>query len=54
MSWVRGVPDHPSLVGALCPNCHKEVHHGGHVEQLNKSLRKRLESGLGGVGAVSE
>lgn len=49
-----GGADHPSLVGALCPNCHKEVHHGEHGEQLNKSLRKRLENGLGGVGAVSE
>ena len=50
----EGGADHPSLVGAVCPNCHKEIHHGKRGEDLNELLRKRLEKGLADVGAVSE
>ena len=40
-----GGPDHPAHVIALCPNCHREVHHGADGEKLNKEfidwLRKK-------------
>jgi 5-methylcytosine-specific restriction protein A len=50
----EGGADHPSLVGAICPNCHREIHYGKHGDDLNKQLRRRLESGLGDVGAVDD
>jgi 5-methylcytosine-specific restriction protein A len=31
-------PDHPRWVGATCPNCHREVHHGEHGAELNQRL----------------
>jgi 5-methylcytosine-specific restriction enzyme A len=40
-----GGPDHPRLVGAVCPNCHREMHHIGgrlaknhHLQQYPGSL----------------
>ena len=35
-------PDHPRWVGAVCPSCHREIHHGvdGHVKNL--ALKQRL------------
>lgn len=39
-----GGPDHPRWVGAVCPNCHKEVHHGEHGQDLNGRLEKYLHS----------
>jgi 5-methylcytosine-specific restriction protein A len=35
-------PDHPRWVGAVCPSCHRNIHHGkdGHV--LNEKLIARL------------
>lgn len=48
----EGGADHPSLVAAVCPACHKEIHYGRHGDTLNEELRARLESGLGDVGAV--
>lgn len=50
----EGGADHPSLVAAVCPNCHKEIHYGKRGENLNERLRKRLEEGLGDVGAGDE
>lgn len=50
----EGGADHPSLVGAVCPNCHREIHHGKRGDDLNEQLRQRLEKGLGDVGAVDE
>lgn len=33
-----GGPDHPAHVIALCPNCHREVHHGADGEKLNEKF----------------
>ena len=35
-------PDHPRWVGAVCPNCHREIHHGLNGERLNRGLEERL------------
>lgn len=34
--------DHPQYVGAVCPNCHREIHSGVDGEKLNEKLKKRL------------
>lgn len=44
-----GGPDHPAWVGAVCPNCHREIHHGQRGTMKNKELRakiERLETGI--------
>ena len=35
-------PDHPRWVAALCPNCHRRVHHGEDGDQLNRRLEARI------------
>lgn len=37
-----GGPDHPRWVGAVCPNCHREIHHGMKGELLNHKLEARI------------
>lgn len=37
-----GGPDHPRWVGAVCPNCHKEVHHGENGQAKNDKLKEQL------------
>ena len=37
-----GGPDHPRWVIALCPNCHRQVHHGQNAEAYNARLTSRL------------
>jgi 5-methylcytosine-specific restriction enzyme A len=37
-----GGPDHPRWVAAVCPNCHKEIHHGVRGEEKNNSLQTYL------------
>jgi 5-methylcytosine-specific restriction enzyme A len=37
-----GGPDHPRWVGAVCPNCHSEIHHGIHGEEKNQRLQRAL------------
>lgn len=37
-------PDHPRWVGAICPNCHREIHHGRKGGLLNTQLQLRLIS----------
>lgn len=37
-----GGPDHPRWVAAICPNCHREIHHGKNGEALNERLKKKL------------
>ena len=36
-------PDHPRAVAALCPNCHREAHHGERAASMAAALRARLE-----------
>jgi 5-methylcytosine-specific restriction protein A len=33
-----GGPDDPAFVGAICPNCHREIHHGKAGKDLNQKL----------------
>lgn len=44
-----GGADHPDLVVAVCPNCHREIHYGSDGDQLNEALRERLEQGSGSI-----
>jgi len=37
-----GGPDHPRWVGAVCPNCHREVHHGADGAEKNRRLQQYL------------
>jgi len=42
-----GGPDHPRWVGGICPNCHREIHHGVNGVTINRALEDRL-------GAIEE
>ena len=46
----KGGKDHPGKVVALCPTCHKRVHHGEDGQQMNRAIRKKLNNGLGDIG----
>jgi len=37
-----GGPDHPRWVGAICPNCHSEIHFGMNGENKNRQLQDYL------------
>lgn len=37
-----GGPDHPRWVGAVCPNCHREVHYGANGVEKNRNLQRHL------------
>jgi len=37
-----GGPDHPRWVGAVCPNCHQEIHHGAERDEKNRGLQRHL------------
>ena len=37
-------PDHPRWVGAICPNCHREIHHGDAGSSKNDALKELLGS----------
>lgn len=37
-----GGPDDPRHVGAICPNCHREIHHGKNGTAKNSALEKYL------------
>jgi 5-methylcytosine-specific restriction protein A len=37
-------PDHPRWVAAICPNCHREIHHGSTGEGKNAALIELLGS----------
>ena len=37
-----GGPDHPSWVAAICPNCHREIHHGKDGAEINGALGKKI------------
>lgn len=38
-----GGPDHPDNVIAICPNCHRRVHHGEDGETFNKRLKEERQ-----------
>lgn len=35
-------PDHPRWVAALCPNCHRRVHHANDGDRFNQMLAARI------------
>lgn len=37
-----GGPDHPRWVAAICPNCHREIHHGKDGKAKNQHLQQYL------------
>jgi 5-methylcytosine-specific restriction enzyme A len=37
-----GGPDDPRWVGGICPNCHREIHHGATGKELNEKLELYL------------
>lgn len=39
-----GGPDHPDHVIALCPNCHRRVHHGADGAAFNEELQRKIQS----------
>ncbi len=39
-----GGPDVPDSVAAICPNCHREVHHGANGKTLNNTLSDRVKT----------
>lgn len=39
-----GGPDNPSNVAAICPNCHREAHHGVHRDRIAETLTQRIRS----------
>jgi 5-methylcytosine-specific restriction protein A len=38
-----GGPDHPQHVVALCPNCHRQVHHGDNGDEYNQRLARKVK-----------
>jgi len=39
-----GGPDDPRFMGAVCPNCHREIHHGKNGQKRNSELQARVAS----------
>lgn len=37
-----GGPDHPRWVAAICPNCHRHIHHGEAGPKLNEELAGKI------------
>lgn len=37
-----GGPDHPRYVGAVCPDCHREIHYGMYGAAKNSALQRQL------------
>ena len=37
-----GGPDDPRFMGAICPNCHREIHHGANGIKRNLELQERV------------
>jgi 5-methylcytosine-specific restriction enzyme A len=36
-------PDHPKWVGAICPNCHQEMHYGENGVEKNRQLQQYVD-----------
>jgi 5-methylcytosine-specific restriction protein A len=41
-NMMRG-PDAREFVAAVCPNCHREVHHGANGKSLNEKLASLIQ-----------
>jgi 5-methylcytosine-specific restriction protein A len=39
-----GGPDDPRFMAAVCPNCHREIHHGKHGRNINERLQSAVSS----------
>ncbi|WP_136475490.1 HNH endonuclease signature motif containing protein [Pseudomonas sp. DG56-2] len=39
-----GGPDHPMYIGAICPSCHREIHHGLDGESKNEALKAYVKA----------
>lgn len=39
---MDGGPDDPRFMGAVCPNCHREIHHGVNGRERNLELQVRI------------
>jgi 5-methylcytosine-specific restriction protein A len=39
-----GGPDHPLWVAALCPNCHRRVHHGADGTEFNEQVAQSIRA----------
>lgn len=39
-----GGPDSPDSVAAVCPNCHREIHHGVNGKARNDDLARRIKA----------
>jgi 5-methylcytosine-specific restriction enzyme A len=39
-----GGPDDPRMMGAVCPNCHRQIHHGAKGRELNSKLQARIDA----------
>jgi len=37
-----GGPDHPAFVAAICPTCHRRIHHGEDGDSINAELLVRI------------
>lgn len=37
-------PDDPRFMGAICPNCHREIHHGQSGPKINAALQERISA----------
>jgi 5-methylcytosine-specific restriction enzyme A len=37
-----GGPDDPRFMGAICPNCHREIHHGANGHERNSKLQSHV------------
>lgn len=45
-------PDHPKWVGAICPTCHRRIHHGADGAQVNAELMTRIAALEESTGAI--
>ena len=39
-----GGPDDPRFMGAVCPNCHREIHYGAEGVSLNAQLQEAVNN----------
>ncbi|WP_348532366.1 HNH endonuclease, partial [Methylobacterium oxalidis] len=46
-----GGPDDPRFVGAVCPDCHREIHHGQHGRAKNEALIAEISRKEAATGA---